>query len=105
MSGMAEVLLMHQRAAGVRDMNDHCMRGYSKPMSATGLAAHQADALTAAGFGAVNETTTEWGVRRDADSAVYSEKYARETVQRQRKRKMKSFLIKRQVGPWELAEP
>lgn len=51
------------------------------------------------------ETTTEWGLRRDADSAIWSEAAARETLQRQRKRKMKSFLIKRQVGPWELAEP
>ncbi len=59
----------------------------------------------AAGLEAKATTATEWGVRRDADSAIYSEKAARETVQRQRKRKMKAFLIKRQVGPWELAEP
>ncbi|MGY4543277.1 hypothetical protein ACVWY0_003210 [Arthrobacter sp. UYNi723] len=49
-------------------------------------------------------TTTEWGVRRDADSAIWSEAAARETLQRQRKHKLKTFLIKRQVGPWELAE-
>jgi hypothetical protein len=50
-------------------------------------------------------TETEWGVRRDADSAIYSEAAARDTIQRQRKHKLKAFLIKRQVGPWELAEP
>jgi hypothetical protein len=53
---------------------------------------------------ALDSMTTEYGVRRDADSAIYSEAAARDTVERQRKRKMKSFLIKRQVGPWELVE-
>lgn len=47
---------------------------------------------------------TEWGVRRDADSAIYSLEAATDTRDRQRKRGMKTMLISRQVGPWELAE-
>lgn len=49
--------------------------------------------------------TTEWGVRRDADSAVHSREQAERTIEIQRKRKLRSVLIRRQVGPWELAEP
>jgi hypothetical protein len=49
-------------------------------------------------------TTTEWGVRRDADSAVHSLDYALQTIKTQRKRGLKPSLIKRQVGPWELAQ-
>lgn len=49
--------------------------------------------------------TTEWGVRRDADSAVYSRRAAEQIIERQRKRKLNPVLIQRQVGAWELAEP
>lgn len=67
-------------------------------------ALREAKAALEAAFPHLAFTWTEWGVRRDQDSAIYSEAAARETVIRQRKRKMKSFLIKRQVGPWELAD-
>jgi hypothetical protein len=49
--------------------------------------------------------TTEWGVRREADSACYSREQAERTIEIQRKRRLNPVLIRRQVGPWEVAEP
>ncbi|WP_160665362.1 hypothetical protein [Pseudarthrobacter sp. ATCC 49987] len=59
------------------------------------------EAVRAAGYQKM-ATETEWGVRRDADSALHSRDAAERTIELQRKRKLKTFLIKRQVGPWEL---
>ncbi|MFH5879789.1 hypothetical protein [Arthrobacter sp. NA-172] len=47
---------------------------------------------------------TEWGVRRDQDSPCHSKEYAEQTIAMQRKRKLKPVLIKREVGPWGVAE-
>lgn len=52
----------------------------------------------------VDGLTTEWGVRREADSALYSREAAEKTIEIQRKRKMNPALIQRQVGPWQMAE-
>ncbi|TFD47584.1 hypothetical protein E3T46_17485 [Cryobacterium sp. Hh11] len=53
---------------------------------------------------AESPTTVEWGVRRDEDTAQHSRAAAERTIAIQRKRKMKTVLIERNVGPWEVVQ-
>lgn len=60
MSDMADVLRTHTRRPGTRDLAIHCECGWSESIlsmrsSKGSFAAHQATALSAAGFGPVKE--------------------------------------------------
>jgi hypothetical protein len=61
---MAEVLAKHARRGGIRNLAIHCDCGWSESIAAmrsskNSFAAHQAAALSAAGFGLVADTKAE----------------------------------------------
>ncbi|AHB31659.1 hypothetical protein ArV2_gp48 [Arthrobacter phage vB_ArS-ArV2] len=56
---MAEVLAEHQQKVGVRDMRSHCWCGWAGEPTGIAFIAHQAAALSAAGFGLVTDAKAE----------------------------------------------
>ena len=69
---MAEVLAKHARRGGIRNLAIHCDCGWSESIAAmrsskNSFAAHQAAALSAAGFGLVADAKAE--AKRDAAAA------------------------------------
>ena len=60
---IAAVLTEHQQAMGHRDMKVHCWCGWSGARVDGAFIAHQAEALTAAGY--QPEVIVEWGVAHE----------------------------------------
>ncbi|WP_427017845.1 hypothetical protein ACQCSX_04320 [Pseudarthrobacter sp. P1] len=82
-------------------LEELCHRWETVPALRKGTAATDLRVILAAN--PAPDTSAEWGVRRDADSAVYSRERAEQIIEIQRKRKLHSVLIRREVCPWEVA--